>query len=45
MVGAMQKSSTEHTNFVNCVRFSPNGDRFVSVGSDQKVISPPIGTR
>jgi len=24
-----------HTNFVNCIRFSPDGERFASVGSDK----------
>jgi len=26
----------KHANFVNCVRFSPDGERFASVGSDGK---------
>ena len=26
----------EHSNFVNCVRFSPSGDYFVSVSNDMK---------
>lgn len=30
------KSNTKHTNFVNCVRYSPDGARFVSVSSDKK---------
>ncbi|XP_078588280.1 WD repeat-containing protein 1-B-like [Branchiostoma floridae x Branchiostoma japonicum] len=29
-------SLAEHTRFVNCVRFSPDGERFVSVGADGK---------
>ncbi len=29
-------SNKEHTRFVNCVRFAPNGERYVSVGSDSK---------
>ncbi|KAI8492780.1 WD repeat-containing protein 1 [Branchiostoma belcheri] len=29
-------SLAEHTRFVNCVRFSPNGERFVTVGADGK---------
>jgi WD40 repeat protein len=34
----LQKSFTEvHSNFVNCVRYSPNGNRVVSVGSDKKM--------
>jgi WD40 repeat protein len=27
----------EHTGFVHSVRYSPSGDRFVSVGTDSKV--------
>eukprot|EP00957_Ditylum_brightwellii_P053184 4032619-Ditylum_brightwellii.AAC.1 len=26
----------DHTNFVNCCRYAPNGDMFVTVGSDRK---------
>lgn len=26
----------EHTNYVNCVRFSPDGSKFITVGSDKK---------
>lgn len=26
----------EHTNFVNCVRFSPDGSKFITVSSDKK---------
>lgn len=26
-----------HTSFVNCVRFSPNGEKFITVSSDKKV--------
>jgi len=29
------KAIKEHTRFVNCVRFSPNGDLVISVGSDK----------
>ncbi|CAM6029459.1 unnamed protein product [Sphagnum balticum] len=29
-------SHREHLNFVNCVRFSPNGSKFLTVGSDKK---------
>lgn len=25
----------EHVNFVNCIRFSPDGSKFLSVGSDK----------
>ena len=28
----------DHTNFVNCVRYSPDGSRFVSVSSDKKAL-------
>lgn len=27
-----------HSNFVNCVRYAPNGDTVVSVGSDSKAV-------
>jgi len=30
-----KKSFQEHTRFVNCVRFSPNGEKFLTVGSDK----------
>lgn len=30
------KAVTQHTNFVNCVRYSPDGSRFVSVSSDKQ---------
>lgn len=26
----------EHSNFVNCVRYSPDGNKFITVGSDKK---------
>jgi WD40 repeat protein len=28
----------EHQRFVNCVRFSPNGDLAISVGSDKLAV-------
>ncbi|KAI3409557.1 WD_REPEATS_REGION domain-containing protein [Psidium guajava] len=31
-------SHRDHSNFVNCVRFSPDGNRFISVSSDKKGI-------
>ncbi|OQV26168.1 Actin-interacting protein 1 [Hypsibius exemplaris] len=31
------KTLTEHTNFVNCVRYSPNGEKFASGGADGKI--------
>jgi WD40 repeat protein len=30
-----KKSIKDHTRFVNCVRFSPDGERFLSVGLDK----------
>lgn len=30
-------TKSEHTNFVNCVRYSPDGSRFISGGSDGKL--------
>ncbi|XP_005098277.1 actin-interacting protein 1 [Aplysia californica] len=30
-------SKSEHTNFVNCVRFSPDGSKFISGGADGKL--------
>jgi len=32
-----QKSMTDHTRFVQCVRFSPDGQFVISVGSDAKI--------
>ncbi|KAJ3110660.1 hypothetical protein HK100_002959 [Physocladia obscura] len=32
-----EKSLTEHSRFVQCVRYSPNGDYFVSAGMDAKL--------
>lgn len=34
---ALDHSNTNHTNWVNCVRFSPDGSRAVSVGTDKKI--------
>ncbi|XP_010036941.2 actin-interacting protein 1-2 [Eucalyptus grandis] len=31
-------SRRDHSNFVNCLRFSPDGNRFISVSSDKKGI-------
>jgi WD40 repeat protein len=31
-----KKSINEHTKFVNCVRFNPQGTFFASVGADKK---------
>jgi len=32
------KSTREHTKYVNCVRYSPDGSKFVSVSSDKRAI-------
>ncbi|GAB2296982.1 Actin-interacting protein 1-2 [Dionaea muscipula] len=31
-------SQREHSNFVNCIRFSPDGSKFITVSSDKKGI-------
>ncbi|KAL5545020.1 hypothetical protein UlMin_008804 [Ulmus minor] len=31
-----KQSHRDHSNFVNCVRFSPDGSKFISVSSDKK---------
>lgn len=33
----LDHSMNAHTNFVNCIRYSPDGNRAVSVGSDKKI--------
>jgi WD40 repeat protein len=33
----LDHSNNVHTNFVNCVRYSPDGNRVVSVSSDRKI--------
>jgi WD40 repeat protein len=33
----LHHSNSTHSNFVNCVRFSPDGNRAVSVGSDKLI--------
>jgi WD40 repeat protein len=33
----LDHSNNVHTNFVQCVRYSPDGNRIISVGSDRKV--------
>lgn len=33
----LDHSMAAHTNFVNCVRYSPDGERVVSVSSDRKI--------
>ncbi|GAB1607841.1 actin-interacting protein 1-like [Argonauta hians] len=32
------KKIDAHTNFVNCIRYSPNGEKFISGGADGKAI-------
>eukprot|EP00761_Pharyngomonas_kirbyi_P012572 gb/GECH01012599.1/.p1 GENE.gb/GECH01012599.1/~~gb/GECH01012599.1/.p1 ORF type:complete len:607 (+),score=133.53 gb/GECH01012599.1/:1-1821(+) len=32
-------SNKAHTRFANCVRFSPDGSKFISVGSDSKIVA------
>ncbi|KAK8483394.1 hypothetical protein V6N13_090491 [Hibiscus sabdariffa] len=32
-------SHREHSNFVNCIRFSPDGTKLISVSSDKKIIT------
>lgn len=33
----LDHSMSSHSNFVNCVRYSPDGNRIASVGSDKKI--------
>ncbi|KAB5524543.1 hypothetical protein DKX38_022292 [Salix brachista] len=33
-----KSSHRDHSNFVNCIRFSPDGSKFISVSSDKKGI-------
>jgi WD40 repeat protein len=33
----LDHSNAPHTNFVNCVRYSSNGNKIISVGSDKKI--------
>ncbi|KAE8694211.1 Transducin family protein / WD-40 repeat family protein isoform 2 [Hibiscus syriacus] len=33
-----KQSHRDHSNFVNCVRFSPDGNKFITVSSDKKGI-------
>jgi len=33
-----KKTNKGHSNFVNCIRYNPRGDTFVSVSSDSKII-------
>jgi WD40 repeat protein len=39
----LDHSNRCHTNFVNCVRFSPDGNHAVSVGADKKVRKKRVG--
>jgi len=34
----LDHSNQNHTNYVNCIRYSPDGNRAVSVGSDKKIV-------
>jgi WD repeat-containing protein 1 (actin-interacting protein 1) len=34
----LTKSSKEHTGFVNCNKFSPDGKHIISVSSDKSVV-------
>lgn len=36
----LDHSNTEHSNWVNCVRYSPDGNTIITVGSDKKVTLP-----
>ena len=31
-----KKAIKDHTRFVNCIRFSPDGNKFLTVGSDKQ---------
>jgi WD40 repeat protein len=33
----LDHSNATHTNFVNCLRYAPDGSKYVSVGSDKKI--------
>ena len=33
----LECSNASHTNFVNCIRYTPDGSKAVSVGSDKKI--------
>lgn len=33
----LEHSNSCHSNFVNCIRYSPDGSKAVSVGSDKKI--------
>jgi WD40 repeat protein len=33
----LEHSNSVHSNFVNCIRYSPDGSKAVSVGSDKKI--------
>ena len=33
----LDHSNSTHSNFVNCIRYSPDGSKYVSVGSDKKI--------
>eukprot|EP00479_Gromia_sphaerica_P004383 TRINITY_DN1515_c0_g1_i3.p1 TRINITY_DN1515_c0_g1~~TRINITY_DN1515_c0_g1_i3.p1 ORF type:complete len:462 (+),score=109.29 TRINITY_DN1515_c0_g1_i3:148-1533(+) len=33
-----KQSDSTHTNYVNCLRYSPDGSQFVTCGSDKKIV-------
>lgn len=33
----LDHSNSTHTNFINCVRYAPNGSKAISVGSDKRI--------
>jgi WD40 repeat protein len=33
----LDHSNSTHTNFVNCLRYAPDGTKYISVGSDKKI--------
>ena len=38
VIWVKKKNKKTHTNFISCVRFSPDGDSFVTVGNDRKIV-------
>jgi WD40 repeat protein len=38
LANRFKKSLTEHSRFVTCTRFSPNGEKVATVGLDKKGI-------
>lgn len=35
-------NNEQHTNFINCVRFSPDGSKIATCSSDKKVLATPL---